>query len=236
MKHADNHAKVYVNKHGQRVMRVSQVIRRLAKEQLIIWANMLGLKGLSYKKTLEEAANIGSLCHAIIENYVNPNRLSVIDYDEFGITDYMDQASATRAIRSFTKWYSGMKDRYKVLHTELVVVGESLGGTIDCVIEDWKDPDKVILVDYKTSSGMQLSYFLQLSAYAMLYDEVFGKGHIGGIMVVRLDKKNGHRAEAKLLRGKNMNLCKYMFKQLFEVAMCEETLNANFKELLETVY
>lgn len=234
MKHTDNNHKVYVNSKGERVMRVSQVIKRLAKEQLIIWANMLGFKGISYKQELERTATIGTMAHAIAENYVNPKRLAVIDFEEFGITDPRDQKEARNEIKSFVKWFDGIRHKFKVLHTEFTVVGETLGGTIDCIIEDWDDPEKVIFVDYK-SSGFYLTQFLQLAAYVMIYEEVYGKNKVGGVMVVAMDKKHGEKAQARLIRRKNLKPFMMMFKSLFETAYCEEILNACFPELMEKI-
>lgn len=54
-----NHFETYVNAKGERVMRVSTVINKLAKDQIAIWANMLGFKHIDYKKELERTANIG---------------------------------------------------------------------------------------------------------------------------------------------------------------------------------
>lgn len=235
-KHAENQGKVYVNADGERVMRVTEVIRCLAKEQINFWANMLGFKGVSYKKELDRTANIGSMCHGIIENYTNPNRLAIIDYDEFHVYDDYSKVEVRRALDSFFKWFEGMKDKYKVISTELTVVGKSLGGTIDCIIEDWDNPKKVIFVDYKTSSDFYLTQFLQLVGYVMIYEEVYGKDTVSGVMVVRLDKKNGRRAEAKLLRSDKMKLLKLMFKSLFEVAWSQKMLNDTYLEMLETIY
>lgn len=235
MIHTDNNHKTYINSKGEPVMRVSQVIKRLAKEQLIIWANMLGFKGIKYKDELERTANIGTMAHAVIENYITPGKLAIIDFEEFGIYKDSDKVEAQNAIRSFKKWYKGMKDKFKVLHTEFVVVGDTLGGTIDCIIEDWDDPEKVIFVDYK-SSGFYLTQFLQLAAYVMIYEEVYGKNKVGGVMVVAMDKKNGYRARARLLRADKLKPFKFMFKSLLNTAYCEEMLNQNFEELLETIY
>ena len=62
-KHTDHSYRYYVNKHGEKVRRVSDVIKILAKDSITIWANMLGLKGIKYKDELERTANIGSICH-----------------------------------------------------------------------------------------------------------------------------------------------------------------------------
>jgi len=49
MKKTDNNYKAYINKYGERVMRVSEIIKLIGKEQITIWANMLGFKGIKYK-------------------------------------------------------------------------------------------------------------------------------------------------------------------------------------------
>lgn len=233
--HTNNHAKVYINADGQRVMRVTEVIRRLSKDQIAFWANMLGFKGISYKKELDRVVNIGSLAHDVIERYVDPRKLALVDYDAYGITEPGDIIEANRCMESLIKWYKGVKSKFKVLHTEYVVVGKSLGGTIDCIIEDWENPGKVIFVDWK-SSGFYLSQFLQLAGYVLIYEEVHGKDTVGGVMVVAADKKRGERAQAKLLRKKHLKLFLHMFESLFRTAYLEKTLDSVYHDFLEEVY
>ena len=235
MNHTNNHNKVYINADGKRVMRVTEVIRRLSKDQIAFWANMLGFKGISYKKELDRTANIGSLAHDVIEKFVDPKKLAIVDYDTYGITDPQDIIEANRCMESLIKWYKGVKSKFKVLHTEFTVVGETLGGTIDCIIEDWDHKDKVIFVDWK-SSGFYLTQFLQLAGYVMIYEEIYGEGSVGGVMVVAADKKKGHRAQAKLLRRKHLKLFMHMFKHLFETAYLEKTLESIYPDLLEDIY
>ena len=232
--HTDNNNRVYVNANGKRVMRVTEVIRRLSKDQIVFWANMLGFKGVSYKKELERTANIGSMGHDIIEKYIDPRRIAEIDFEHYGIYDKTDRQEAMNVIHSLIKWYKKVKKKFKLLHTEFTVVGETLGGTIDCIIEDWDDPDKVIFVDWK-SSGFYLTQFLQLIGYVLIYEEVYGKNKVGGVMVVAADKKHGNRAQAKLLRRKDMKLYFHMFRALFEMAYYEKVVEGCFMDHLEDI-
>lgn len=236
-KKTDNHYKYYVNSDGERVMRVSDVIKLVAKEQLLVWANMLGFKGISYKKELERTANIGSLCHSVIEKYFNKNYLADVDYDEYDIQYYGDKLEARRAIDSFFAWLKKfLKHRtYNVKFTELVVVGKTLGGTIDCGIEGWKDTNKVIFVDYKTSSGFYLTMFLQLAAYVMIYEEVYGKDTVEGVMVVLLSKKEDGKAQARFLSRKNIDPFILCFQCLHDSAMGVKMLDTNLRELTELI-
>lgn len=223
-KHTDNHVKVYINAHGDHVMRVSEVIKTLGKDELIRWANRIGLQGVSYDAKLNEEANVGSLCHDMIEHYTTPGKLAILDYDAYDIIYHDLKLKVRRALESFLLWYKNRKHPYKVLHTEFVVVGEYLGGTIDCIIEDWDDPHKVIFVDYKTSRMFMLTHFLQLAAYAMLYEEIYGEGRVGGIMVIKLDKYDGTKAKAKLIRRKKLVSLMQMFRKLFEVTVFKKAL------------
>lgn len=237
MSKTDNHNKYYLNSKGERVMRVSEVIKILAKDQLITWANMLGFKHIDYKQELERTANIGSLCHDVLENYFDKNRLAVIDYDEFNITDYGDKKEVVNALDSFFRWYKHMRKTrtYKIKFTEFVIVGENLGGTIDCAIEGWDDPDKVIFVDYKTSKSFYLTQFLQLAAYVMLYEEVHGKNTIEGIMIVRLEKRKDKDAEAWFIHRDNLDPFITCFQCMFDTARGTKILNHHLRSMVERV-
>jgi hypothetical protein len=236
-KKTDNNHKYYVNADGEHVMRVSDVIKLIAKEQLIIWANNLGFKGISYKKELERTANIGSLCHSVIEKYFNKNYLADVDYDDYGITDENDQLEVRRALDSFFVWFEGFLKHhtYNVKFTERVVVGKNLGGTIDCGIDGWEDPKKVIFVDYKTSGDFYLTQFLQLAAYTMLYEENYGKNTVEGVMVTLLSKKKGKRARARFIPRKNLDPFILCFQCLYDSAQGVHILNKNLWELSQVI-
>lgn len=233
----DNNHKYYINKHGERVKRVSDVIKILSKEQIAIWANMLGFKGVSYKKELERTANIGSLFHSITEMYFNKRWIAVTNWEEYHISDPNDMAEARNAINSFLLWLTNFRKThtYNVKFTELVVVGENLGGTIDCGIDGWKDPNKVIFVDYKTSSDFYLTQFLQLAAYVMIYEELYGKDTVEGVMVVIANKKSGKPAKARFLPRKEMDPFISCFQCMYDVAVGTHLLNVALKELTEEV-
>ena len=232
-KKTDNNHKYYTNRRGEHVMRVSDVIKVLAKEQLIVWANMLGFKGVSYRKELERTANIGSLCHAVLEAYFDPRRLAEIDFDEFGITSESDKLEARRALDSFFDWFKNFSKyyTYHVKFTEKVVVGENLGGTIDCGIDGWDDPDKVIFVDYKTSKTFYLTQFLQLAAYVMIYEEVYGRNTVEGVMVVKLSKSEDEPAEARFLPRNKIDPFILCFQCMYDVACGTRILDKNLRGL-----
>lgn len=232
MPKTDNHNKMYINKDGKRVMRVSEVIKILAKDQLVVWANMLGLKGVKYKDELSRTANIGSLCHDVMDKYFTPGYLADIDYEEHGVTDLQDQEEASHAIDSFFAWYDKYKKEYpfNVAFTELTVIGNELGGTIDLGIQGWKDPKKVIFVDYKTGKDFYLAQFLQLAGYVSIYEEVNGPGTIEGVMICRLEKRQGKKASAWFLPREEMDPYIMCFQCMFDVAVGTRILGSTFRE------
>ena len=235
MPKTDNHNKMYINDHGKRVMRITEVIKVLAKDQLITWANMLGFKHIDYRKELNRTSNIGTMLHAIIEQYMDPSQLAIIAYDEYGVYGFQSQLEATHAIDSFFKWYDGIKDRYHVQFTEKVVIGEELGGTIDCGISGFDDPDKVIFVDYKTSPNFYLTQFLQLAGYVKIYEEKFGKDTVEGVMVVSADKKHGDKAKARMIKRDKLDPIIVCFDCLYNTAVATKTLNSCWFDLTQEV-
>lgn len=230
MSKTNNNYKVYVNADGERVMRITEVIKILAKDQLMVWANMLGFKRIDYKQELERTANIGSMIHGMIEDFNNPNVLAIIDYEKYGIYSYGDMLEAKHAMMSFNKWYAKNKDIYKVVFTERVVVGKEVGGTIDTAIQGIKDPRKIILIDYKNSAAVQFSMILQLAGYVQLYEEVYGPDTVEGICILRFDKKHGDMAEECFIPREKLEPYISCFGCLLTTAKYTKLLERQFRE------
>ena len=116
----DNHGKVYINSKGKKVLRVSEVIKMLGKEQIALWANMLGFKHIRYRDELERTANIGSMVHAILEDFCDETTITSLNrFEEFGIYNYADRLEATNALQSFFSWYEKNSRLYKIVDTEV---------------------------------------------------------------------------------------------------------------------
>ncbi len=221
----------YINSKGEEVLRVSNVIKMIAKEQLMVWANMLGFKQISYKKELERTANIGSLCHDVIQHYFDKHSIAMVDYEAYNVFG-SDRTEASNALRSFLSWYKDFTEKYKydVVETEKTIIGENLGGTIDCIIKGIHNSDKLVFVDYKTSSNFYFTQFLQLSAYVMIYEELYGTGLIEGVMVIRLCK-DGSKGKARFLPRANIEPFITCFQCLYDVAVATKYLESEFKNM-----
>lgn len=225
----DNHHNVYVNADGEQVVRVSHVVRTLGREQLIMWAHMLGWKHIRYKDELDRTANIGTFVHQVLENYNNPRMICEYNFEDYYLYSFMDRQQAYNAAESFFKWLKNNQRLYKVLDTEKTIVGKKAGGTIDLILESPFHKDKVILGDYKTSSSIHFTQFLQLSGYVDLYEEINGPDTVDGVVVIRMDKKHGDPAECKLIRRDKLDPYIECFKSLLTVALLSSALEDHMK-------
>lgn len=156
---------------GIGVPRVTEIISKMIHEDyLLFWANSLGFKHQGYKKTVENAASIGSYSHDLIHNFLIGNIFDSNDIPYLG----------------FRKWWSDIttNNTIEILGTEEVITCEYFGGTYDLLL---KINDKIYLVDFKTSNHVSYKYFLQLSAYGYILKQ---KGiNVDGFIILQLNKE-----------------------------------------------
>ena len=60
----------YINNNNIEVPSVTTILKVLNKPHIANWANSLGWKRQSYKKVLEEKANLGTLIHEVCHEYL----------------------------------------------------------------------------------------------------------------------------------------------------------------------
>lgn len=156
---------------GIAVPRVTDIISKMISEEyLLYWANSLGFKHQSYKKTIDEAAKLGSEAHDLINKFIlgenfNSNNIPYL---------------------SFRKWWTDINSNctVKIIGTEQSITCQYFGGTYDLLIEV---NDKLYLVDFKTSNHISYKHFIQLSAYKYMLEQQGYK--IDGCIILQLDKK-----------------------------------------------
>lgn len=163
---------------GMKVPRVTHILSKcIHSDSLMYWANSLGFKRMSYKRTINNAANIGSICHESIDKYLES--FEEPDYDT------MPEA-AWYSYESFMRWYNDVNanNNINVIFHEKILVCKYFGGTLDGLYEI---NGKIYLVDYKTSNHITYKYFLQLAAYRYMLRNVLGI-EIDGCIVLQLSK------------------------------------------------
>lgn len=167
---------------GRVVPRVTRILSRcIHNDGLMYWANSLGFKHKSYKKTLNEAADIGSRAHNAIDKFLD----SLSNGTEFKEPIDMGYHSKN-AFRSFLKWFNGVSEQasVKVILHEQHLACKYFGGTLDGLYEI---NGKIYLVDYKTSNHISFNYYLQLAAYRYMLRTEMGI-NIDGCIILQLDK------------------------------------------------
>lgn len=212
-----NDTKIYVNKKGKIVPRVSEILKLLAKDQLILWANYLGFKRIDYKSELDRTARIGTMAHDVIDSLTAGNPV-LLDYAKYKLYAPKDIMEAKNCVKSFLKWYEKNKDWYKVILSDETFVSESFGGTLDCVIQSiyTKDKNHVIISDYKTSKQFTLSHFIQLVGYLMILEDTTDY-KVDGVMIVRMNKADGKIAQHRLYRRDELQPYLDIFTSLVKI-------------------
>lgn len=131
------------------------------------------------------AGDFGTRMHSVYERLLN------------GVTiDLLNEYKTTREkkhIFSFYEWYNKYKPTE--LKTEFTVASlkHKIAGTLDlrCKING-----KVVIIDFKTSSGIYYSHHLQLAAYKELYEEMTGE-KVDEVYVLRTGSKHNSNYEFK---------------------------------------
>lgn len=164
----------YLNPYGRYVPSVTEIIGKMNhNDTLMIWANSLGFRGIRYTAYMDDAANFGTAAHETIERYIK----------------YKEDDTTNVCYLGFRLWYDNLiktGHSVKILGSELHMPGNWFGGTCDLLIDI---DGKVYIVDFKTSNHITHNYFLQLSAYKYLVEEELGICVNGGVIVLKLNKK-----------------------------------------------
>ena len=152
----------YKNQAGEIVPGVTTIIGAiLAKPQLIIWANRLGLQGIDSTKYRDEKGAIGTLAHAMILADLKGEK---VDTDEYS------KEQITQAENSYLKWLEWQKGKeFKPVCVETPLVSElhQFGGSPDYL---GMINGELILADYKTGFVGKEAY-IQTCAYRELLIE-----------------------------------------------------------------
>ena len=150
----------YFNSKNEPVPSVTTVLKILYKDGLLEWSNIIGRRGISYTKFLEDRATFGSLVHELIESDIVGKDPAILGMDK-----YMNEAI------DLVRKFKVVKEDLCISNpiTELPLVCDTYGGTIDiiCDIETASGSIK-ILGDFKTSKTVYETQFIQLGGYLNL--------------------------------------------------------------------
>lgn len=163
---------------GNVVPRVTEILSKcIHSDSLIYWANSLGFKHNSYKKTMEMYAGWGTDCHNHIDKFIES------DFKERGTPDSIQ---AMNAFDSYLFWFDDISQTnnvYVKMH-EQPIACRYFGGTLDGLYEI---NGKLYLIDYKTSNTITFKYCLQLAAYRYILRIEYGI-EVDGVLILQLSK------------------------------------------------
>ena len=130
----------------------------------------------AHNQKKDKAADAGTYIHNFIESFVlgeNPARPI--------------NESLNRVIDDFMEWWN--KTNIEVISPEQVFCSPTLGlaGTADLVC---KVDGKLTIMDWKTGSGIYPEMFLQLAAYALMWEEEHPDQPIEQLYIVNASVKN----------------------------------------------
>lgn len=172
----------YVLADGTPVVGVTTVLGRFKESgALIQWAYKRGKAGLDLYGSRDEAADVGSLIHAMVEADIHGLPLPEVP------PEFADKCAS--GFRAWRTWREGRS--MEIVATEVPIVSERhrFGGTIDAI---GQDANGLCLLDWKSSNGVYADYALQLAAYRILWEEANPDRLItGGFHLARFSKEHG---------------------------------------------
>ena len=147
---------------GEAYPSVTSVLGVKKKQQLQGWRDSIGEDVANWE--MRRAANRGKKTHNLVEQYLKgetPSERAVLPLGMFRLMKpYIDQI-----------------DNIHMLETIMYSKQLTLAGQCDCIGEY---NGKLSVIDFKTANKEQQeswveSYFLQTTAYAIMYEELYGK-------------------------------------------------------------
>ena len=143
-----------------------------SKQVLINWANRMGLKGIDSNKYKDDKADIGTLAHSMVTDWLLGIKADTSDYSKNQI-----KASENSAL-SFFEWTKNKKIKPILIETPLVSEKYKFGGKADIYAAIDGDLE---LIDLKTGKGIYEEMIVQVATYGELLIE---NGH--PIEVIRI--------------------------------------------------
>jgi hypothetical protein len=198
---------------GTMVPGATTVLSGLAKPALVGWANRLGLEGIDSRAYTSEAATVGTLAHYLIEC-----QLGCVEPDLADFTPAQLERAQT-SLASFNAWLKDHTLEPLMLEAQLVSERYRFGGTIDCY---GRLDNDLVLLDFKTSSGIYDEHKFQVAAYWHLLKEL---GHpVDGARILRIGRDGGGLEEHRLTRDQALGAW-----GVFQAALVLYQAKAKFK-------
>jgi hypothetical protein len=177
---------------GVKVPGVTTVIGRFKESGALIgWAYKQGrqhgglaAQGLpapaSLYEVVDDAANIGTIVHARVDDDIHSRPYTLEGADE----------RVHLAFGAYMKWKAETKALIVATEMPLISLKHRFGGTPDAIASV---DGQLCLLDWKTSKYVYTDHLIQLAAYRALWNEVHHAEPLtGGSHLLRFDKETGN--------------------------------------------
>jgi len=175
---------------GDKVPGVTTIIGRFKDSgSLLYWACEQGkaiergeISGLYDKR--DEAAESGTLAHAIVEAHIHNNPLPDLSRYPAEIAK-----QAQQGFENYLRWQQDSKMEIVYQEVELVSEQYLYGGCLDAIGRD--SQGQLCVLDWKTSNGIYPDFLIQIASYAHLWAEnrIF-EPLTGGFHLLRFSKEH----------------------------------------------
>jgi genome maintenance exonuclease 1 len=168
---------------GKNYPSITTVLGVQSKPGLVKWRKDVGEEAAKWE--MNRAARRGKATHTLVEQYLKEETPSIRDVLPLGLfrllKPYIDQIKNIHALE-------------KIMYSKKLTVA----GQVDCIGEY---NGKLSVIDFKTANkerndAWNLNYYLQTTAYAMMYEELFGTP-IEQIVILMASEDGGSRSFIK---------------------------------------
>ena len=147
---------------GKAYPSITTVLSIRSKEGIEKWRNSIGEKVANWE--MGRAARRGKATHTLVEQYIKNETPSIRDVLPLGLFRLL-------------KPYIDQIDNIHCLETIMYSKQLTIAGQVDCIAEY---NGKLSVIDFKKANKERKedwieNYFLQTTAYAIMYEEMFGK-------------------------------------------------------------
>ncbi len=147
---------------GKAYPSITTVLSIRSKEGIDKWRTSIGEKVANWE--MGRAARRGKATHSLVEQYIKNETPSIRDVLPLGLFKLL-------------KPYIDQIDNIHCLETIMYSKKLTIAGQVDCIAEY---NGKLSVIDFKTANKERKedwieNYFLQTTAYSIMYEELFGK-------------------------------------------------------------
>ena len=207
---------IYKLEDGTRVPGVTTICGLLAKPALIQWANKMGLDGYDMNKYVDTTANIGTLGHRMIVDYLENGTYGHYE-DEFNKTEI---SMAQNSCLSFFEWQASNGLVLEKAEEPLVSEMYRFGGTLD--LYGYVKGTKA-LVDIKTGNGIWFEHEVQVAGgYTLLLDEHNYK--YDKVIILNVPRSPDETFDVRVIERNRIESLQRFFKLLVELYYLKRSL------------